>query len=504
VDEREGVLRLTDMWLADEIDGRAFERASRERRFGLGEGLPGRAWSAGEPVWVEDAVLDPNFPRAVAAEQCGLHGGVAIPATAGNRVRGVLEFFAREPRQADPETLALLPAVSPLIADFVATRATIEETRGRFQAVLDNAPAVVFAKDLSGRYLFVNRQFEQVLGRSYTEIEGMTDHDLLPAEVAAALGEHDHEVIETGHQIEFEEAVPLADGIHMYLTVKFPLRDAVGSIYAVCGISTDVTELKRAQQELDRREALELSNRATSAFLSRVSHELRTPLNAILGFGQVLEVDALHERQRNSVEQIMKGGRHLLALVNDLLEISRIESGELKVSLSVIDLVRAVDDVVRLVEPLAADRAVSIVHRADPETQPVLADEQRVRQVLLNLLSNAIKYNRDGGEVEVRVAEEREGRVTVRITDTGEGIAEEDLERLFSPFDRLGAEHTAVEGTGLGLALSKLMVEAMDGLLDVRSEPGVGSTFSIELPVAAPLTGGGQGVSDKALAGSGR
>ena len=132
-------------------------------------------------------------------------------------------------------------------------------------------------------------------------------------------------------------------------------------IYAVCGISTDVTELKRAQLELDQREALELSNRATSAFLSRVSHELRTPLNAILGFGQVLEVDALNERQRNSVDQIMKGGRHLLGLVNDLLEISRIESGELKVSLSVIDLVRAVDDIVRLVEPLAAERGVSIV-----------------------------------------------------------------------------------------------------------------------------------------------
>jgi signal transduction histidine kinase len=319
------------------------------------------------------------------------------------------------------------------------------------------------------------------------------------------LEEHDREVIERGHQIEFEETVPLKDGIHIYLTVKFPLRDAVGAIYAVCAISTDVTELKRAQQELDQREALELSNRATSAFLSRVSHELRTPLNAILGFGQVLEVDALNERQRNSVEQIMKGGRHLLGLVNDLLEISRIESGELKVSLGVIDLVRAVDDIVRLVEPLAAERAVSIVHRADPEPQPVLADEQRVRQVLLNLLSNAIKYNRDGGEVEVHVAAAREGRVAVRITDTGEGIAEEDLERLFSPFDRLGAEQTAVEGTGLGLALSKLMVEAMDGRLDVRSEPGVGSTFSIELPVAAPLTAhSGQGVTDKALAGSGR
>jgi signal transduction histidine kinase len=299
--------------------------------------------------------------------------------------------------------------------------------------------------------------------------------------------------------------VPLNDGIHIYLTVKFPLRDAIGAIYAVCGISTDVTELKRAQQELDQREALELSNRATSAFLSRVSHELRTPLNAILGFGQVLEVDALNERQRNSVEQIMKGGRHLLGLVNDLLEISRIESGELKVSLGVIDLVRAVDDIVRLVEPLAAERAVSIAHRADPDPQPVLADEQRVRQVLLNLLSNAIKYNRDGGEVEVHVAAPREGRVAVRITDTGEGIAEEDLERLFSPFDRLGAEQTAVEGTGLGLALSKLMVEAMDGVLDVRTAPGVGSTFTIELPVAGPLTAdSGQDATDKALAGSGR
>ena len=203
----------------------------------------------------------------------------------------------------------------------------------------------------------------------------------------------------------------------------------------------------------------------------------------------------------------MKGGRHLLELVNDLLEISRIDSGELKVSLGPIDVARAVTDIVLLVQPLAGERSVAIGHRADPGTPPALADEQRVKQVLLNLLSNAIKYNRDGGEVDVHVTSGDPGRVAVRITDTGQGIAAHDLDRLFSPFDRLGAEQTAVEGTGLGLALSKLMVEAMDGSLEAVSVHGEGSIFTLTLPVAKPSIAGAGRPDDttgKALASSGR
>ena len=432
--------------------------------------------------------------RKAAAEAVGLRGAVACPAVGGNQVRGVLEFYGPEVRGAEEEVLLLLPSVGALVADFVATRAALEEHRGRFQAVLDNAPAVVFAKDLNGRYMFVNRRMEQVVGLPAAEIEGKTNYDLFPQDVAEPLAEHDQQVVAAGRQLEFEEVVPHEDGVHTYLTVKFPLRDVGGDIHAVCGISTDVTELKRAQFELDERADLERANRAKSAFLSRVSHELRTPLNAILGFGQVLEVDALSDRQRNSVQQIMKGGRHLLELVNDLLEISRIEAGEMSVSLGPVEIAHAVTDIVHLVEPLAGERSVSISHHADPETPIALADEQRVKQVLLNLISNAIKYNRDGGRVDVVVSASDAGGAAVRITDTGPGIAAEDLDRLFSPFERLGAEQSGIEGTGLGLALSKLMVEAMHGSLGVSSVRGKGSTFTVELPPALVLAENAQGL----------
>ena len=182
----------------------------------------------------------------------------------------------------------------------------------------------------------------------------------------------------------------------------------------------------------------------------------------------------------------MKGGRHLLELVDELLEVSRIESGEFKVSLRPIDVAAAVEDILHLLQPLAAERNVSIVSKVDGGEPWALADEQRTKQVLLNLLSNAIKYNRSHGGVDVAIVPGT-SHVTVRITDTGRGIAPEDLERLFSPFDRLGAEQSTIEGTGLGLALSKLMVEAMNGRLGVESTLDVGSTFVLELPVAEPL-----------------
>jgi signal transduction histidine kinase len=171
-----------------------------------------------------------------------------------------------------------------------------------------------------------------------------------------------------------------------------------------------------------------------------------------------------------------------------------------------VDVASAVNDIVLMVEPLAAERSVSIARRADDGIPLALADEQRVKQVVLNLVSNAIKYNREGGTVDVHLTQDgTPGRVAVRITDTGQGIAADGLERLFSPFERLGAEQGSVEGTGLGLALSKLMVEAMKGTLAVSSTPGVGSTFTVELPAMPTLSGDSAGGSSgKALAPSSR
>ena len=502
VDTHDGALRLSHMWHSDPADDGKFARASQGYRFHEGEGLPGLVWATCEPFWVDDFGSNPDFPRAEVAQECGFRTAVAFPAAAGGEVRGVLEFFTREQRPRDPEVMELLPSVTSHLADFVATRGALEEHQGRFQAVLDAAPAPVYAKDAEGRYLFVNRRFEEVLNVSAEQAVGRTDYDIMPPDVAASVRANDEQVLATGRQIEIEEVVPSGDTPHWYLSVKFPLRDAGGEVYAVCGISSEITELKKAQQELSQREEAERATRAKTEFLSRVSHELRTPLNAILGFGQLLEVEPLSERQHASVEQIMKGGRHLVELVNELLEISRIESGEFKVSLSPVDVATAVQDILHLLQPLAAGCNVSITEVNVSGTTCARADEQRTKQVLLNLLSNAIKYNRSGGSVGVSVAGTGDEFVTVRITDTGHGIADEDLGRLFSPFDRLGAEQSPVEGTGLGLALSKLMVEAMHGHLAVESTVDVGSTFVLELPLAQGAEAGG--ADGKALSATGR
>jgi signal transduction histidine kinase/ActR/RegA family two-component response regulator len=235
-----------------------------------------------------------------------------------------------------------------------------------------------------------------------------------------------------------------------------------------------------ARAEFEARQAIERANRAKSEFLSRVSHELRTPLNAILGFGQLLQLGELDEEQRSSVEYILRGGDHLLALVDDLLEISRIESAPAATTLEPVDLQELVEEAVALVMPSTTATGVTISTRFGT-ARWVQAERQQLAQVMLNLLSNAIKYNRAAGSVTVTTQAAGDVDVTISVRDTGCGIEPELLDRLYTPFDRLGAEQTKVQGTGLGLALAKRAVEAMSGALSVTSTPGRGSTFTVTL-----------------------
>jgi signal transduction histidine kinase/ActR/RegA family two-component response regulator len=230
------------------------------------------------------------------------------------------------------------------------------------------------------------------------------------------------------------------------------------------------------------------ANHAKSEFLSRMSHELRTPLNAILGFAQLLELDALNPEQRESVAHILKGGRHLLELINEVLDIARIEAGRLAISLEPVSVNLLVKESLDLIAPLAAKEHVQLDgNLAETRERYVQADRQRLRQVLLNLLSNAVKYNRKGGTVTLSYDETPEAQLRIEVTDTGPGIATDKMELLFTPFQRLGVEQTAIEGTGLGLALSKRLVEAMGGKLGVESTVGRGSTFWVQLPMVDGL-----------------
>jgi signal transduction histidine kinase len=253
-------------------------------------------------------------------------------------------------------------------------------------------------------------------------------------------------------------------------------------------LSTNYDALAQANRELaEARVEADRANQAKSEFLSRMSHELRTPLNAILGFGQLLEMHGLEPEQQESVRYIVHGGRHLLDLIDEILDLSRIESGTLTISPEPVMLADALTDVLALVQPLAAERQVELVSDLGALGQRyVRADRQRLKQVLLNLLSNAIKYNRRGGRACVILEEQPTDRMRILVRDEGAGIPHDKLERLFAPFDRLGAEASDVEGTGLGLALTKRLVEVMGGTLSLESTVDEGSTFAVELPAVAP------------------
>ncbi|HUA47619.1 MAG TPA: HAMP domain-containing sensor histidine kinase [Solirubrobacteraceae bacterium] len=223
---------------------------------------------------------------------------------------------------------------------------------------------------------------------------------------------------------------------------------------------------------------------STTEALSRVSHEFRNPLNAILAFGQLLALDDLSDSQRHSVEQILAGGRHLLALAEDLLELSRLAGGDLELSEATVDARDEIAQAVSLSGPLAAEKSLTLRHLSGEEPLWVLADHRRLKQVLLNLISNAINYNRPGGSITLRATRDGSERVRIDVIDTGVGLSADQLSRLFTPFERLDAPLRGVEGNGLGLVVCKALTEAMGGSIEVVSSPGSGSVFSLRLPAA--------------------
>ncbi len=259
-------------------------------------------------------------------------------------------------------------------------------------------------------------------------------------------------------------------------------RDADGQPVRLIGTVQDVTELKQAEQALIKaRDEAEHANNAKSEFLSSMSHELRTPMNAILGFGQLLEIDAgLDEDQLDYVDEILKAGRHLLQLINEVLDLSRIESGKINLSLELLPCAELIGECLALVKPIAQVHGITI-NDAPIDGYLIRADRTRIKQVLLNLLSNAIKYNRPQGAVSIQVTAQ-DGVVRMAVSDTGYGIPAVRQQELFQPFSRLGAEETDIEGTGIGLTISRRLMQMMGGTIDMDSEEGRGSTFWIELP----------------------
>ncbi|HEX7446285.1 MAG TPA: PAS domain S-box protein [Pirellulales bacterium] len=386
--------------------------------------------------------------------------------------------------------------------DVTARKKTEEALRiseQRLQSILDNARAVIYVKDIDGRYVLVNQLFESLFHVRRIDVVGKTDRDLFPPELADIYQANDQRVLAAGAPQQFEEVAPQDDGAHTYVSTKFLLYDSSGVPYAICGISTDITSRKRAEVELRRaKEAAEDANRAKSVFLANMSHEIRTPMNGIIGMSELVLDTPLDPRQREYISLVKESADSLLSVINDVLDFSKVEAGKLELEETDFSLRGCVGDAVRSLEFRAHDKELELTWQVAPGVPDhLIGDSGRLRQVLLNLLGNAIKFTERGG-VRVEIAADppdgERAMLHFTIIDSGIGIAPEKREVIFQAFEQADSSTTRrFGGSGLGLAISKKLVELMRGRIWAESELGRGSRFHFTArfgvaagPVATP------------------
>jgi PAS domain S-box-containing protein len=368
-----------------------------------------------------------------------------------------------------------------------AVERALQETGHKYRTIFEHAREGIFYATSDGETVAANPALVRLLGYDSAE-DFMSDPGHL---LGSWMTDQAHElrtrlVGEGGvHDLEMEGCRKDGSKIWVSATVV-EMRDSFGSPITYQGTLLDISEQKGSEASLRREtDEADRANRAKTEFLSRLSHELRTPLTSILGFAQLLQMGRLNPvQQTESVDNILKAGRHLLRLINESVDIAGIEGGRMAFSLEPVRIGDVVKDAMDLIGPAAQQRGIEIrVFPAHADCY-LTADRQRLVQVFLNLLSNAVKYNCEHGSITLSCGEsEDKGKLTVLVADTGPGIAPELRDRIFTPFERLGAEQSSVEGTGLGLALSQQLVQAMGGTIDLESELGAGSTFSVTLPI---------------------
>ncbi|MCK6450803.1 MAG: ATP-binding protein [Alphaproteobacteria bacterium] len=436
---------------------------------------------------------------------CGMRAGLtaltmAILAAWFVLIPPRLSFGIADPTEIGTLVLFALVALLQVlvIGGLRAAVARARDAESQARGLIESAPDATVIVDRHGTIVRINQQAERLFGYGRSELIGRKIEMLMPFSYREKHVSHRTRFAATPEfrpmRARRESEGLRKDGSAFMAEVGLSYYTQRDELLIQTTIR-DITERRRAEAELARaREVAEKASLAKSEFLANMSHELRTPLNAVIGFAELLKLDrvsSLGEKQRQYVGHVLQAAEHLLRLINEALDLSGVESGQLKLSLGPVGVRGILDDIERSMTPVAGRGNVSLTVTGAGDFPDVEADELRLRQTLINLVSNAIKYNRPGGVVTI-AAHRADGALRFVVTDTGKGIPAERQKELFQPFQRLGAEHSGIEGTGIGLTLSRRLVEAMGGKIGFTSEAGIGSTFWIELPIATNVpTGSG-------------
>ena len=455
-------------------------------------GLSGLAAATGVRQVSNDVDNDPRtLPWRAQGAAIGTQAIAACPFRRAGRTIGALTLHMTSIGFFDARVLALLDEVTEDISfalDNFARADALALHEQQLAGLVETAMDAIISVDASHRICLFNRAAAEMFGVDPAEVLGGPIDRFIPTRLRAAHVNHLTHFQRTGNTARrmglYTLAALRSDGS------EFPIEASIsklgeGANELMTVVIRDVTHLRTAQEAKMAQVAAESASRAKTDFLSRMSHELRTPLNAVLGFSQLLQTDTndpMTATHHEHVDRIRVAGWHLLALINDVLDVSKIEAGHLSIEDGIVDVLESLDEAVRITQPAAHDANVQILstHRGGANVK-VRADARRLRQVLLNLLSNAIKYNRPAGTVELRVFGDSDD-THIEVIDTGIGMDAAQLEHLYEPFNRLGREDEGIEGTGLGLALARQLVLLMRGRIDIRSAVGVGTRVRVTLP----------------------
>ena len=435
------------------------------------------------------------FPEDAALVTIGAEGyrAEAFHDPDGNRI-GHVYIIDNTAMDDNADDIAFFRLVSQRIgAEINRWRADAaqKEERHLLQTIVDNLPVPLNLNDSDGSYLLINKVFETWYGKSKDQVIGLAAEQVfdLTAESLETRQTMEGDVLRTGETLNHEVMKTLADGSQRCVIVtKFPVRDSVGNIIGFGSTSTDISERKESETALrGAKEHAEIANRAKSEFLANMSHELRTPLNAIIGFSQIMSegfCGVLAPKVQEYVKDINDSGQHLLEVIDDILDLSKIEAGEFKIEESDVDILESIQSCMKMLYPRAVAKSQQIALDISASVPRLWVDDRMLRQILVNILSNAIKFTPQGGDVFVGARLGEHGGVVLSVEDTGIGIALQDMPRALEPFGQIrNAPELTHEGTGLGLPLSRKLVELHGGTLEIDSEVGKGTAVKVMFPV---------------------